>query len=163
MQTKGQIFPFVINVFICSSHIMSLCLEITVHFICLCVFVNLRFYILMYHFFSPLSSAYLSFPFIFRLPLGYGFVTFDDRNTAQNALRDLNGKKLPNNDDVFIPFLHFLITFSFTLYFIPSLRILYQDFAYTLYLIFYIIFQLFKQLGLLASCTLCNFLRSFAR
>ncbi|KAI2800143.1 tRNA selenocysteine 1-associated protein 1 [Blomia tropicalis] len=33
------------------------------------------------------------------LPVGYGFVTFDDRNTAQSVLRELNGQKIPNIDD----------------------------------------------------------------
>lgn len=33
------------------------------------------------------------------LPVGYGFITFDDRNTAQNVLRELNGKKIPNVDE----------------------------------------------------------------
>ncbi|OTF75431.1 tRNA selenocysteine 1-associated protein 1-like protein [Euroglyphus maynei] len=33
------------------------------------------------------------------LPLGYGFVSFDDRSTAQDALRELNGKKMPNVEE----------------------------------------------------------------
>ncbi len=75
---------------------------------------------------SLLICPFLSLSLIFRLPLGYGFVTFDDRVTAQNALRDLNGKKLPNNDDVFIPFyifyhfLLFIISHSYRQYSFPS-------------------------------------------
>lgn len=33
------------------------------------------------------------------LPLGYGFVSFDDRSTAQEVLRELNGKKMPNVEE----------------------------------------------------------------
>lgn len=33
------------------------------------------------------------------LPLGYGFVSFDDGSTAQNVLQKLNGQKMPNVDD----------------------------------------------------------------
>lgn len=38
--------------------------------------------------------------FYIRLPLGYGFVSFDDRSTAQDVLRELNGKKMPNVEEV---------------------------------------------------------------
>ena len=36
------------------------------------------------------------FLYILRQPLGYGFVSFPDRNTAQDVLRQLNGKPIPN-------------------------------------------------------------------
>lgn len=40
----------------------------------------------------------------FRQPAGYGFVSFEDRATAMNVLRELNGKPVPTCEDVICHF-----------------------------------------------------------
>ena len=80
----------------------------------------------------------------FRLPVGYGFVTFDDRNTAQSVLRELNGQKIPNIDDVFIPFYYYYYyyyIFHIYLFITAFIAIYLFIYIYYYYIIFYSIVQ----------------------
>ena len=61
---------------------------------CLFAFVIILF--VCFIFFLCIPSKFDYNCFTFRQPLGYGFVSFADRAVAQDVLRQLNGKPIPN-------------------------------------------------------------------